>query len=116
MKRILLPLLLAPVLAQAQSTDAEARGEALFHRVFDSGWSCATCHTSDPRQPGRHVVTGRALLPLAPAANAARFTDPAKVEKWFRRNCRDVIGRECSAVEKADVTAWLRSLGPEARP
>lgn len=116
MKRVLLPLLLAPMVARAQTTDAGTRGEALFHRVFDSGWSCATCHTSDPRQPGRHVVTGRALLPLAPAANPARLSDPAKVEKWFRRNCRDVLGRECSADEKADVTAWLRSLDREVQP
>ena len=27
----------------------------------------------------------------------------AKTEKWFRRNCNDVIGRECSRAEKADM-------------
>ena len=40
------------------------------------------------------------------------FSDPAKVEKWFRRNCNDVAGRECTAGEKADVLAWLISLKP----
>jgi len=50
------------------------------------------------------------VQPLAPAANGQRFTDPAKVEKWFRRNCNDVLGRECSAAEKADVLSWLLSL------
>ena len=33
--------------------------------------------------------------------------DPAKVEKWFRRNCNDVASRACSPLEKADVMAWL---------
>ena len=44
--------------------------------------------------------------------NAERFTDAAKSEKWFRRNCNDVVGRECTAAEKADVLAWLLTLEP----
>ena len=56
-----------------------------------------------------HAATGKTIQPLAPAANAQRFTDTAKVEKWFRRNCNDVVGRECSAQEKADILAWLSS-------
>jgi len=47
---------------------------------------------------------------LAPAFNPERFVDAAKAEKWFRRNCNDVMARECSAAEKADVIAWLRTL------
>ena len=47
---------------------------------------------------------------MAPAVNAERFTDLAKTEKWFRRNCKDVVGRECQANEKADVLAWLMTL------
>ena len=47
---------------------------------------------------------------MAPAANPQRFTDAAKVEKWFRRNCKDVLGRACSAQEKGDVLAYLMSL------
>jgi hypothetical protein len=47
---------------------------------------------------------------MAPAFNPQRFTDAAKVDKWFRRNCKDVLARECSAAEKADVLAWLLSL------
>ena len=42
--------------------------------------------------------------------NAARFTDSAFVEKWFGRNCDSVLGRACTAAEKADVIAWLSSL------
>ena len=51
-------------------------------------------------------------MSMAPAFNAERFTDAAKVEKWFRRNCNDVVGRECTAAEKADVLAWLSTLKP----
>ena len=49
---------------------------------------------------------------LAPAANAERFVDAAKVEKWFRRNCNDVMARECTPAEKADVLSWLMTLRP----
>ena len=30
-------------------------------------------------------------MPLAPAANPKAFTDTARVDKWFRRNCNDVL-------------------------
>ena len=68
--------------------------------------SCASCHTVNPTHPGRTRV-GKHIEPLAPSANPARFTDAAKVEKWFRRNCMDVLKRECSAQEKGDLIAWL---------
>ena len=45
--------------------------------------------------------------PLAPAANPKRFSQPASVEKWFKRNCNDVLKRLCTAQEKGDVLAWL---------
>lgn len=92
-----------------------ARGAELF-RTVHGDWSCTSCHTADPRQPGRHARTGKTIAPLAPAANAERFTSLATVEKWFRRNCRDVIGRECTAQEKGDVLAYLMQLGPRSAP
>ncbi|MEQ1511932.1 MAG: DUF1924 domain-containing protein [Lysobacteraceae bacterium] len=92
-------------------TFSAARGQRFFLSKHGNDWSCASCHTSDPTRSGKHDVTGRAIQPLAPAANPKRFTDAAKAEKWFRRNCRDVVGRECSALEKGDVLAWLGSLG-----
>ncbi|MBX9935628.1 MAG: DUF1924 domain-containing protein, partial [Burkholderiaceae bacterium] len=54
--------------------------------------------------------TGKTIAPLAPAFNPERFTDTAKADKWFRRNCKDVLSRECTAAEKADVLAWLVQL------
>ena len=69
-------------------------------------------HGTLPVQPGKHASTGKAIGALAPAANAERFTDAAKTEKWFRRNCKDVVGRECSAAEKADLLSWLLTVKP----
>jgi hypothetical protein len=98
--------------AQGASRPDATRGQRFFLDRHGGEWACATCHGDSPTASGRHAATGRAIEPLAPAFNPARFTDPAKVEKWFRRNCRDVAGRECSASEKADVIAWLSSLKP----
>ena len=50
--------------------------------------SCTSCHTTDPRQPGRHAVTGKAIGPLAPSVNPARLTERRKIEKWLVRNCK----------------------------
>ncbi|MBK6726463.1 MAG: DUF1924 domain-containing protein [Xanthomonadales bacterium] len=99
----------------ARQAGAKAKGDAnrgmqLFTQRHGSDWSCSSCHGDRPVVPGRHASTGKTIAPLAPTANPQRFTDPAKVEKWFRRNCNDVLGRECSVLEKADVIAWLSSL------
>ena len=86
------------------------RGEQFFGRAHGGDWSCASCHTVDPLAPGKHIRTGKILLPLAPAANPARFTDAGKVEKWFQRNCNDVLGRVCTVQEKGDILQYLMSL------
>lgn len=87
------------------------RGERFFNARHGAEWSCASCHNADPRRPGTHAVTGKAIAPLAPVANPERLTVPAKAEKWFRRNCHDVLERACTPVEKGDVLTWLLSLG-----
>lgn len=88
------------------------RGDAFYrkqHAAKGESVACAGCHTADPRQPGR-TRANKQIEALAPAANPARFSDPAKVEKWFGRNCGDVLGRPCTAAEKADFVAWLANL------
>ena len=97
--------------AQAGTPAAAARGEQFFNSRHGKEWSCASCHGAPPTQAGKHAATGKPISALAPAFNPERFSDPAKVEKWFRRNCRDVVGRECSSGEKADMLAWLMTLG-----
>ncbi len=86
------------------------RGRTFFTTQHGKDISCASCHGNTPTGPGKHVSTGKVLEPLAPAANSKSLTDSAKVAKWFKRNCNDVLGRECSAQEKADVLAFLTSL------
>jgi mono/diheme cytochrome c family protein len=104
--------LLAGYSAQAGAPAQAARGRAFFNTTHGREWSCASCHGATPTQTGKHAATGKPIEPLAPAFNPERFSDLAKSEKWFRRNCNDVAGRECSAGEKADVLAWLITLKP----
>jgi hypothetical protein len=101
---------LAGYTAQAEAAAVPARGQQFFNARQGREWSCASCHGALPTQPGRHASTGKAIGALAPAFNPERFTDAAKTEKWFRRNCNDVAGRECTATEKADVLGWLLTL------
>ncbi|HZX27656.1 MAG TPA: DUF1924 domain-containing protein [Telluria sp.] len=96
--------------AQAGAKPDPARGQRLFTSNHGREWSCASCHGATPTGTGKHAVTGRSIGPMAPAFNPERFTDPAKSEKWFRRNCNDVLGRACTDGEKADVLAWLMTL------
>ena len=99
------------VAASGQAAQA-ARGQEFFTTKHGKEWSCSTCHTAKPMVDGKHATTGKVIGPMAPAANAQRFTDAAKTEKWFRRNCNDVVGRECTPAEKADLITWLMSLKP----
>jgi cytochrome b len=68
--------------------------------------SCSTCHTDHPRQAGR-TPAGKIVEPLAPSANPRRFSDRRDVEKWFKRNCKQVLGRECTAEEKGNFMTYV---------
>ncbi len=84
-----------------------ARGQTLHTQNFSGGKpdtpSCTSCHGKDTRGAGR-TLTGKAIEPVAVSVMPTRYTDPAKVEKWFKRNCTEVLGRECTPQEKGD---WL---------
>ena len=99
------------------NTAAGAAGNAERGRVFfanqqGNDLSCASCHQTPPTRDGKHASTGRRIAPLAPAFNPLTFTETAKVDKWFRRNCKDVLTRECTPAEKSDLMAYLVSLKP----
>jgi hypothetical protein len=96
--------------AQAGAPGNAPRGQTFFNTKHGGEWSCASCHGTSPTAEGTHASTGKPIAPMAPAFNPKAFTDTAKVDKWFRRNCKDVLARECSAGEKADVLAYLNSL------
>ncbi|MFZ3088460.1 MAG: DUF1924 domain-containing protein, partial [Methylotenera sp.] len=72
------------------------RGASFFRteRTHSDGKkvSCSTCHTADPRNQGK-TRANKVIEPMAPIVNPQRFTDAAKVEKWFGRNCKDVLER-----------------------
>lgn len=101
--------------AQAKSENAAfkdfsvAAGQKLY-TTKGAEFSCSSCHTDSPMNAGKHAKTGKVVDPLAPAANPKRFTDSAQVEKWFKRNCNDVLARACTVQEKGDFMAYVLSV------
>jgi mono/diheme cytochrome c family protein len=105
--------LLAAYAAKAAAPASAARGQAFFNKNFGRDFAgCAACHGAVPTRPGKDLVSEKPIAPLAPAANASRFSDRAKADYAFLINCKDVVGRECTAGEKADILSWLISLKP----
>ena len=126
-RNLMLSGLIAVSIAQAGTVDdllteyagagagpfSASAGESLWSREFPpkdgSKRACTSCHTSDLKQAGRHATTGKAIEPLAPSVNAKRLTERRQVEKWFKRNCKWTLGRECTAQEKGDLLSFLRT-------
>lgn len=107
--------LLAQYRSQGAATFNAQSGRILWQQNFGKDAegrerACTTCHGDDPRQAGRHHQTQKPIEPMAPTANRERFTDAAKVEKWFLRNCKGVLERECTPQEKGNLLEWLRTL------
>jgi hypothetical protein len=111
------------------------RGQALYmkqHPVEDNGMlSCSSCHHADPtkatqahvdqipcrachvlfsRQPESHRPTKREIAPFAPASNPRRFTSESMVEYWFDFNCKLLLKRVCTPVEKGDLITFLMTV------
>ncbi len=101
---------------RAQSADrfsAEA-GSMLWDKPFPNPKSgkersCSSCHTPDLKLPGKHVRTGKSIEPMAPSVNPKRLTDSRKIEKWFKRNCKWTLGRECTPQEKGNLLVYLQT-------
>lgn len=90
------------------------RGKVMWTKIFkdsDSGEdrSCQTCHTRNLGKQGKQVNTGEVIEPLAPSVNSKRLTDARFIEKWFLRNCKWTLGRECTQQEKGDFLMFLRT-------
>lgn len=99
--------------AGVQAFSAE-EGRKLFnakrtHSQKKEERSCTTCHTSNPAASGKTPV-GKVIDPMSPAVNKERFTDPKKVDKWFKRNCEWVLERECTPREKGDFITYMTTL------
>jgi mono/diheme cytochrome c family protein len=87
-----------------------AAGQKIYTTVGPNQLSCSSCHTDSPKNAGKHAKTNKAIDPLAPSANPKRFTDVANVEKWFKRNCNDVLARACTTQEKGDFMTYVLSV------
>ena len=88
------------------------RGKTLHSQSFTGGKpdtpACTSCHGKDPRSTGR-APSGKTIEAMATSATPVRYTDPAKVEKWFKRNCTEVLGRVCTPQEKGDWMTFMLS-------
>lgn len=71
--------------------------------------SCSSCHTNDLKDHGKHVKTKKIIKPMAPVINALRLTETKKIEKWFKRNCKWTLGRECTPQEKGDFLLYIQN-------
>ncbi|MFN4310359.1 MAG: DUF1924 domain-containing protein [Ferrovibrio sp.] len=109
--------ILADYAAKARAADpgfagfSAQRGAALFRGSFTGGDartpSCVSCHTADPRQPGRNAKTGRPIDPVAVSVDPRRYTDATQVDKHFTRDCKSVLGRDCTWPERGDYITFM---------
>jgi len=95
----------------AQKPDPQ-KAKTMWTQKFpdDSGnntRSCSSCHTENLHVNGKHVRTNKPIEPMAPSVNKERLTDAKKIEKWFKRNCKWTLGRECSPQEKSDFLTFI---------
>jgi hypothetical protein len=109
--------ILGELLAQAKKDGAgfagfSAERGAAFYKATQKGGkpgtaSCTSCHGTSPQERGK-TRAGKDIEPMAVSKNPARYTDRDNVEKWFGRNCNDVLGRACTAQEKGDfITSMM---------
>ena len=87
-------------------------GEALWNKTFIDAKTgkernCGSCHTIDLTNQGKHARTGKIIKPMAPSVNSKRLTKVKKIKKWFVRNCKWTMGRECTTQEKGNFLAYL---------
>lgn len=89
------------------------RGEIIFtsKHIGKKGKeiSCTSCHGSDLSKTGENFFTGKTIKPLSPKTNPKRLSKVKTINKWLRRNFKDVYKREGTAQEKGDVLTYILS-------
>jgi len=102
--------IIANFTAQGAGAPNPAAGQAMYNANYGTGKpdtpKCQSCHGATPQDSGE-TRTGKHIDPMAVSKTPDRFTDQAKVDKWFLRNCQGVIGRECTAQEKVDFISFM---------
>ena len=104
---------LAAYQAEGARDFSAERGKEMWFKTFATEGqerSCTSCHSNNARVSGKHAKTGKPIKPMAPSVNPERLTEVKKIEKWFKRNCKWTLGRECTPQEKGDFLAFLRKL------
>jgi cytochrome c553 len=97
---------------EAGQTPSAERGRALWQHKAPApnggaARSCTACHGSDLTRPGKHLRTGKVIPPMARSVRPEALSDEKNIRKWLTRNCKWTLGRECTALEKADVLSYL---------
>ena len=86
------------------------RGHVLFSSRPATGKpdtpSCTSCHSDNPAGGGQ-TRAGKEIAPMALAKTPGRYSDVKKLKKWFRRNCKSVLGRVCTSLEKGDFLTFM---------
>ena len=85
-------------------------GKAFYNReigVKGKKVSCSSCHTANPADNGKDIVTHKLIKPLSPVTNPQRFSDLDKVEDKFVQHCNDITGRDCTAQDKVNYITYL---------
>lgn len=90
------------------------QGRELWEQTFTgkapfSNRSCTSCHGEKLVFAGKHIRTNKLIEPMAQSTNPKRFINKAKVDKWFLRNCKWTIGRECTTQEQNNIIAYLKT-------
>jgi hypothetical protein len=98
-------------------TFSAERGKELWNKKHPpkkdaKGWEnkerdCTICHGKDLTKKGKHIRTGKTIDPMAPSVNPERFTKLKDIKKWFKRNCKWTMDRECTNQEKGDILKFL---------
>ncbi|MFV2061287.1 MAG: DUF1924 domain-containing protein [Gammaproteobacteria bacterium] len=98
---------------QSKVNFSEQTGSALWQKEFLSAngmrRSCSSCHTQNLTVIGKHVKTQKIIKPLAPSVNSTRLTKVKTIKKWFKRNCKWTLGRECTPQEKGHLLTFINS-------
>ncbi len=89
------------------------QGRELWQKKFNatSGEtrSCTSCHSKNLTVTGKHIKTKKTIEPMAPSVNSKRLIKIKTIKKWFKRNCKWTLGRECSAQEKGHLLKYIQS-------
>lgn len=57
-----------------------------------------------------YQAQGGTIEPKAPTADPKYLTELKQINKWFVRNCRRTLGRECATQEKGNYLAYYKNL------